>query len=44
MWQREFILAISLFAVMAVVGTGFGLWYVTYFSPINPAHTTNAVQ
>jgi hypothetical protein len=44
MWRREFILAISIFAVMAIVGTGFSLWYVTYMSPISPAHETNNVQ
>lgn len=31
--KREFILAMSIFVAMAVVGTGFALWFVTAYGP-----------
>jgi hypothetical protein len=31
--KREFILAMSMFVAMAVVGTGFALWFVTVYGP-----------
>ena len=31
--KREFILAMSIFVAMAVVGTLFGLWFVFQFAP-----------
>jgi hypothetical protein len=31
--RREFFLAITIFAVMAVVGVGFSLWYVGRYAP-----------
>ena len=31
--KREFILAISIFVTMAVVGTLFGLWFVSRYAP-----------
>lgn len=31
--KREFILAFSVFVVMAVVGVSFGLWYALNYAP-----------
>ena len=31
--KRQFILAMSIFVAMAVVGTLFGLWFVFQFAP-----------
>ena len=39
--KREFILAMSIFVTMAIVGTAFGLFYVSQFGP---ARTTVTVD
>jgi hypothetical protein len=38
--KREFILAMSIFVTMAIVGTAFGLWYTSYLV----THSPNAAQ
>ena len=39
--KREFILAMSIFVAMAVIGTGFGLWFVSHYAPTrSPAAAT----
>jgi hypothetical protein len=34
--RKEFFLAVSIFAVMSVVGVGFSLWYVGNYAPATP--------
>jgi hypothetical protein len=39
--KREFILAMSIFVAMAIVGTIFGLWFVFHYAPANPTPVAN---
>ena len=40
MEQRDFIRALVIFVLMAIVGTGFGLWFTMTFAPEHPAPST----
>jgi len=34
--QRDFILAMTIFLLMAAVGTAFGLWFTMHYAPLRP--------
>lgn len=41
-YKRDFILAMSMFVAMAVIGTAFGLWLTSQYGPQRAPQTLDA--